>query len=77
MCKLTKNQIEVLELFYKGFNKKEIQKNAELSPSSVDEALRRGKMNVDKAVETIHMAVERGLMSSSQIHQLKQIYRKI
>ena len=30
-----------------------------MSPSSVDEALRRGKMNVDRAVETIHVAVEK------------------
>jgi DNA-binding CsgD family transcriptional regulator len=77
MCKLTKNQIEVLELFYKGYSKKEIQKKAELSPSSVDEALRRGKINVDKAVETIRVAVERGLVSSSQIAQLKRICHKI
>lgn len=77
MCKLTKNQIEVLELFYKGFNKKEIRKKAELSPSSVDEALRRGKINVDKAVETIRVAVEKGWVSSSQIAQLKQICQKI
>ena len=59
MCKLTKNQTKVLELFYKGRNKKQIQRKAGLSPSSVDEALRRGKMNVDRAVETMHVAVEK------------------
>jgi len=77
MCKLTENQKKVLELFYEGLSKNEIRKTTGLSSSSVDEALKRGKTNVDKAVETILVAVERGWFSSSQIVKLKQICRKI
>ena len=64
-------------LSYKGLEKSEIQKNTGLSSSSVNEALTRGRMNIDKAVETICVAVEKGWISDSQSARLKQICRKI
>jgi transcriptional regulator len=77
MCKLTVNQMKVLELFYKGLSKNEIQTKTGLSSSSVNEANKRGKRNVDQAIETVRVAVERGWVASSQIAQLKRICHKI
>ena len=77
MCKFTENQTKVLELFHKGHSRKQIQEKAGLSPSSIDEALKRGKMNIDRAIETIRVAVEEGWVSSSHILQLKKICHKI
>jgi len=77
MCTLTENQQKVLDLSFKGLKKIEIQKNTGLSSSSVNEALTRGRMNIDKAVETLRVAVEKGWISDSQRARLKQICRKI
>lgn len=76
MCKLTENQAKVLELFYRGLKKSDIQRTTGLSSSSVDEALKRGKMNITKAIETVSIVVKRGWVSNSQIAKLKQICQK-
>ena len=76
MRKLTENQAQVLELFYKGMDKSEIRKTTRLSSSSVNEALKRGRVKVDRAIEIISIAVKSGWVSSSQIAKLKQICQK-
>ena len=76
MRKLTENQAQVLELFYRGMDKSEIRKTTRLSSSSVNEALKRGRVKVDRAIEIISIAVKRGWVSSSQIAKLKQICQK-
>ena len=76
MSKLTKNQIDVLRLFHRGHIKKDIQKRTGLTLSSIDEALKRGRVNIDRAIETVGLAVENGWLSNSQIVRLRKILQK-
>ena len=76
MCILTENQVRVLKLFYKGMRKSEITKMTGLSNSSVNEALKRGQHNIDKALDTLEKAVKMGLLSPSHTDKLKQICHK-
>jgi len=77
MCGLTENQIRVLELIHKGLSKHEIQKITRLPPSTINDAPKRGLRNIDKAIETIRIAVQMGFISDSQRTKLKEICRKI
>jgi len=77
MCKLTNNQIKVLELLHRGVNKAKIKEITKLSLSTVNDAAKRGKRNISIAIDTIKVAVEKGFISNTQISELKKICSKI
>jgi len=45
--------------------------------SSVSEAIRRGKDNIERAIRILQVAIEDGLLDESQAQKLKDILGKI
>ena len=75
MSKLTEKQIKTLELFRKGKSYKEIGELTHFG--RVDDAIERGKANVNQAIETLRVAINRSLMSEEQLTKVKQLLRKL
>jgi transcriptional regulator len=71
MCILTKNQIIVLKHFRKGKKPSEIRKIENMSLSSVYEAIKRGRQNISRAIETLQVATNEKLLEEYQIRDLK------
>ena len=77
MCKLRNNQIKALTLYYRGDSAFQIHEKTGMPISTVYEAIKRGKANVDKALETIEIAVAVGILSADQKQRLNNIMRKL
>jgi transcriptional regulator len=76
MHTLTKNQITVLKLLRNGKKPSEISTITKMPPSSVHEAIKRGKDKMTKAVETVRFTIENGLLDEDQTSGLKSLLSK-
>lgn len=65
-----------LKLLHQGKNPSEISKIAKMRASSVNDAIKRAKNNIYRAIEVIRIAVENDLLEKNQIVQLKHILSK-
>ena len=75
MCTLREKQIRTLELLRKGKKPREIE---ELTGyHSVGDAIKRGVKNIDRAIETLRIAIEKNLMTKEQRVQAKQVLSKL
>jgi len=74
MCPLTEKQIETLKLYREGKKPREIEQTTIYN--SVEDAIRRGKKNIDKALETLEIAVDSNLMTNEQRIRVKSILSK-
>ena len=75
MCILKGKQIETLELFRRGKKPREIE---ELTGyPSVKDAIERGVRNIDRAIETLRIAIEKSLMAEEQRLRAKQVLSKL
>lgn len=77
MCQLKERQIRVLSLYFKGKKKPEIGRITTFPSSTVDYALRSGLQNIEKAIATTEIAVDRNFLTNQQIHQLRQLVEKL
>lgn len=75
MCILKEKQIRTLEQFRRGKKPQEIE---ELTGyPSVQDAIKRGVRNIDRAIETLKIAIEKNLMTEEQRVQTKRILSKL
>lgn len=75
MCILKERQIKTLELLRRGKKPREIE---ELTGyHSVRDAIKRGVKNIDRAIETLEIAIEKNLMTKEQRVQAKQVLGKL
>ncbi|MEM3760329.1 MAG: hypothetical protein QXZ02_04355 [Candidatus Bathyarchaeia archaeon] len=77
MRALSENQRLVLKLLHEGKTPAEISRLTGIRASSVSEAIRRGKGNIERAIQILQVAVENGLLDESQVRKLKDILRKV
>jgi len=75
MCLLTKKQIETLKLYRKGKKPREIEETTVYT--SVEDAIERGEKNIDKALETLEIAINNDLMTTDQRVRAKDILSKL
>jgi len=76
MRTLSENQIKVLKLYRSGKKPTEICNIANLSRKSVNEAIRRGEGNIQRAIEILRIASENGGLKAGEAQKLKEILRK-
>ena len=75
MCILKEKQIRTLELLRRGKKPREIE---ELTGYYyVEDAIRRGVKNIDRAIETLRIAIENNLMTNEQRVRAKQVLSKL
>jgi DNA-binding CsgD family transcriptional regulator len=77
MRTLSENQKKVLKLLCEGKTPAEIGKLMGKGASSVSEAIRRGKGNIERAIQILQIAIEDGLLDESQVKKIKNILSKI
>jgi transcriptional regulator len=77
MRTLSENQKRVLKFLCEGKTPAEISKLMGKPASSVSEAIRRGKDNIERAIRILQVAIEDGLLDESQAQKLKDILGKI
>ena len=72
---LKEKQIRALQLFREGKNLREIE---ELTGySKVEDAIERGIKNVDRAIETLKISIEKNLMTKEQLIRAEKVLGKI
>jgi transcriptional regulator len=76
MRTLSKNQISALKLFRKGIRKSEISKSTGIKRKSVDEAIKRGNNNIQRAIAIIQLAVDNDILISEEKAVLKKLLGK-
>ncbi|MGD0646158.1 MAG: helix-turn-helix domain-containing protein [Candidatus Bathyarchaeia archaeon] len=76
MFRLTKNQTKALRLFSQGIKPSEIGKREGMHESSVYEAIRRGKLKIDYAVELLSFASDNGIIDETNLRRLKLMLSK-
>ena len=75
MCILKEKQIRTLELLRRGKKPREIE---ELTGyPSVQDAIKRGVKNIDRAIETLRIAIEKSLMTKEQRVRAKRVLSKL
>ena len=75
MCILKEKQIRTLEQFRRGKKPREIE---ELTGyPSVQDAIERGVRNIDRAIETLKIAIEKSLMTKEQRLRAKRVLSKL
>lgn len=77
MCLLKDRQIKVLSLHFRGKEKAEIKRITKYPSSTVDYALKSGLQNIKKAIATTTLAVDKGLLTNQQMHQLRRLAEKL
>ena len=75
MCILKEKQIRTLELLRRGKKPREIEKLA--GCRYVHDAINRGVKNIDRAVETLRIAIEKNLMTKEQRVRAKRVLSKL
>ena len=75
MCILKEKQIRTLDLLRRGKKPREIE---ELTGYHyVQDAIKRGVKNIDRAIETLRIAIENNLMTKEQRVRAKQVLSKL
>ena len=75
MCILKEKQIKTLELLRRGKKPQEIE---ELTGyHHVEDAIKRCVKNIDRAIETLRIAIEKNLMTKEQRVRAKQVLSKL
>jgi len=77
MRTLSKNQILALKLYRKGKKKSDVCKITGLGRSSVDEAIKRGPKNIQRAIRIIQLAVDNDIIVQNEKTKLKEILSKL
>jgi DNA-binding CsgD family transcriptional regulator len=77
MRTLSENQRLVLKFLREGKTPAEISRLTGKRASTVSEAIRRGKGNIERAIQILQVAIENGLLDEIQAQKLKSILGKI
>ena len=75
MRRLKEKQIETLKLYREGKKPREIEETT--GYTSVEDAIKRGVKNIDKALETLQIAVDNNLMTTEQRIRAKDLLSKL
>jgi hypothetical protein len=74
---ISKNQILTLKLKRQGLTRTEICEATGIKPKSVDEAIKRGKGNIQRAIDIIQLAIENDILVEEEKSVLRTLLGKI
>lgn len=75
MCILKEKQIRTLELLRRGKKPQEIEEST--GYHHVQDSIKRCVKNIDRAIETLRIAIEKNLMTGEQRVRAKQLLSKL